>query len=110
MKRISSKRAKACAISPKVKAVVWERDHHCCVYCKSIYAFPEAHYIPRSRGGLGIEENILTLCRLCHDAFDNGTATMRQEIGHYCRDYLKALYPGWDERNLIYRKDDPRWQ
>ena len=96
MKRISSKRAKACSISPKVKAVVWERDMHRCVYCKSINAFPEAHYIPR--------------CRLCHDAFDNGTATMRQEIGHYCRDYLKALYPGWDEKNLIYRKDDPRWQ
>lgn len=109
MKRISSKRAKACAISPKVKAVVWERDMHRCVYCKSIYAFPEAHYIPRSRGGLGIEENVLTLCRLCHDAFDNGTATMRQEIGHYCRDYLKALYPGWDEKNLIYRKEYNQW-
>ncbi len=109
MKRISSKRAKACAISPKVKAVVWERDMHRCVYCKSINAFPEAHYIPRSRGGLGIEENILTLCRLCHDAFDNGTATMRQEIGHYCRDYLKALYPGWEEKNLIYRKEYNQW-
>lgn len=61
------------------------------------------------RGGLGIEENILTLCRLCHDAFDNGTATMRQEIGNYCRDYLKALYPGWDEKNLIYRKEYNQW-
>ena len=72
MKRISSKRAKACAIPNAVKERVWERDHHCCVYCKSIYASPEAHYIPRSRGGLGIEENVLTLCRLCHDAFDCG--------------------------------------
>lgn len=110
MKRISSRRAKACAISPAVKKRVWERDGHRCVYCKSINAFPEAHYIPRSRGGLGIEENILTLCRLCHDAFDNGTAAMRHEIGHYCREYLKAIYPGWDEKKLIYRKDDPRWQ
>lgn len=28
----------------------------------------------------------------------------------YFRDYLKIFYPGWDEKNLIYRKDDPRWQ
>jgi hypothetical protein len=35
---------------------------------------------------------------------------MRQEIGHYCRDYLKAHYRCWDEQKLIYQKDDPRWQ
>lgn len=109
MKRISSKRAKACNPSKAVKDRVWERDGHRCVYCNSIYAAPEAHYIPRSRNGLGIEENMLTLCRFCHDAFDNGTAAMRQEIGHYCREYLKAIYPGWNEKDLVYRKDDPRW-
>ena len=105
MKRISSKRAKACAISPAVKKRVWARDRHCCVYCKSIYAFPEAHYIPRSRGGLGIEENVLTLCRLCHDSYDHGTAAMRKEIGYYLREYLKIFYPGWDETKVIYRKE-----
>lgn len=61
MKRISSKRAKACAIPKAVKERVWERDHHCCVYCKSIYALPEAHYIPVLAAGWGIEENGLTL-------------------------------------------------
>lgn len=110
MKERSSKRAKACAIPKAVKDRVWERDGHRCINCGSIYAFPEAHYIPRSRGGLGIEQNVVTLCRLCHDAFDNGTATMRQEIGNCCREYLMALYPGWDEKKLIYRKDDLKWQ
>lgn len=106
MKMRSSKRAKALAIPKAVKDKVWERDGHRCVNCGSIYAFPEAHYIPRSRGGLGIEQNIVTLCRLCHDAFDNGTATMRHDIGCRIREYLQAIYPDWDESKLIYRKDD----
>ena len=105
MKRISSKRAKALAITKAVKDKVWERDDHCCVWCGSRDANPEAHFIPRSRGGLGIEENILTLCRLCHDAFDNGTAEQRQRMRHNLRIYLQSIYPDWDENNLIYRKE-----
>ncbi len=50
-----SKRSKACDISPKVKKKVWERDNHCCIICGSPYAMPNAHYIARSQGGLGIE-------------------------------------------------------
>lgn len=30
--------------------------------CGSSYAMPNAHYIARAQGGLGIEENIVTLC------------------------------------------------
>lgn len=105
MKRISGKRAKACAIPKTVKERVWERDLHRCVYCNSVYAFPEAHVVPRSRGGLGIEQNIVTLCRLCHEAYDHGTASMRQEIGSYLRNYLKIFYPGWDENDMKYRKE-----
>lgn len=104
MRALSSKRAKALSISKKVKDAVWERDEHRCVYCGSTYAFPEAHVVPRSRGGLGVEENIVTLCRLCHDAFDHGTAEQRHEIGGVCRAYLKSIYHDWDEENLIYRK------
>ena len=50
-----SKRSKACDISPKVKKKVWERDNHCCIICGSPYAMPNAHYISRAQGGLGIE-------------------------------------------------------
>ena len=53
MKHLSSRRAKACAIPKAVKERVWERDNHCCVYCKSIYAFPDAHYIPPFPRGIG---------------------------------------------------------
>lgn len=110
MKRISSKRAKACAIPKAVKERVWERDNHCCVYCHSLNAAPNAHFIRRSHGGAGIEENILTLCPACHYQFDSGPKETREEMYRYFRDYLKIFYHDWDEKNLIYRKDDPRWQ
>lgn len=97
-----SKRAKALQIPPKVKEAVWERDGGCCVYCGSHAAAPVAHYIARSHGGLGIEENILTLCQNCHRKYDQ--STKRNEMKDFFRDYLKSKYPEWDETNLIYRR------
>ena len=59
------KRTKALDIPEKVKRRVWERDGHQCVLCGSIYAMPNAHYISRAQGGLGIEENaVIILPRL----------------------------------------------
>lgn len=97
------KRTNALAISKKVKDVVWERDCHCCVWCGSPYAAPEAHFIARSQGGLGIEENILTLCRECHRRYDQ--TWHREMMRKFFREYLMSRYPGWDEYNLIYRRD-----
>ena len=64
------KRTKACSISTKTKLIVYERDKGCCIFCGKI-GLPEAHIIPRSHGGLGCEENIVTACRSCHDKLDN---------------------------------------
>ena len=105
MKSRSSKRAKALQPSQSVKDAVWERDGHRCVICNSRYAFPEAHYIPRSKGGLGIEKNIVTLCRICHDDYDNGKREIRQIRREQIRRYLMLCYEDWDEKDLIYRKD-----
>ena len=105
-----SKRAKACDISPAVKKRVWERDGGRCVYCGNDYnVMPNAHYIPRSKGGLGIEQNIVTLCtelteNKCHRRFDFGTAEEKELIGEKIRDYLMEHYPDWDEEDLIYKK------
>ena len=104
MRNLSSKRAKALAISQKTKMAVWERDNHRCVYCHSPYALPESHFISRSKGGLGIDENILTLCRKCHQRFDFGPKTEREQMREYFRGYLKNHYPNWDEDELIYRR------
>jgi len=95
-------RTKMLAISPKVKAIVWERDGHCCIKCGNPCAAPEAHYIARSQGGLGIEENIVTLCRRHHDDFDFGVHQF--ELAIFTREYLQSKYPYWNDDDLIYRK------
>ena len=96
------KRTKALSISPKVKEAVYERDGGCCVWCGSPEGQPNAHYIPRSQGGLGIEENILTLCWKCHLQFDQ--TTERPKMREYLKEYLKSKYPEWDESELYYQK------
>lgn len=100
---MKSKRSKACDISKETKIKVWERDKGC-VFCGTTQAFPNMHYIPRSKGGLGIEENILTGCMDCHRKFDFGTAEERLDFKWQARQYLKSKYPDWNEENLYYRK------
>ncbi len=102
---MKSKRTKATDISLSVKKRVWERDDGKCVICGNNYnVMPNAHYIRRSKGGLGVEENIFTACtRLtendCHYKFDE------YEIGkETVREYLISKYPNWNEDALIYKK------
>lgn len=97
-----SKRTKALAIPREVKDRVWARDGGRCIYCGSFLAAPVAHYIARSHGGLGIEENILTLCDACHRRYDQSTD--RRSMREYFREYLQEHYPEWDEDELIYRR------
>lgn len=105
MKTRSSRRAKALDIPSYVKQAVNRRDGGRCVYCLD-RGLPEAHYIPRSNGGLGIEQNILTLCRSCHDRFDHGDRETREGMREYFREYLMSKYPDWNETKLIYKKGD----
>lgn len=99
---MKSKRSKKCDIPPWVKKSVWERDNHCCIICGSPMAMPNSHYIRRSQGGLGIEENIVTMCMRCHSMYDQGID--RKAMEKFVRDYLKSKYPEWDEDKLIYKK------
>lgn len=96
------KRTKALDIPPAVKAEVWERDGGCCILCGSPDAAPNAHYIARSHGGLGIPQNIVTLCQRCHDRYDNSPERppLREEI----KEYLMSVYDDWSEADLIYQK------
>ena len=82
-----SKRSKSCEISKKVKEKVWIRDNKRCICCKSYVPITcaNAHFIPRSKSGLGIEQNIITLCLDCHRNFDN--SDKRQEYKKIFREY-----------------------
>ena len=95
------KRTKACAISKKTKEIVYKRDGGCCIFCGHP-GLPEAHYVPRSHGGLGIPENIVTACRPCHDRMDNSTD--RQQMLQVAAAHLRQFYEGWNEDNLVYDK------
>ena len=107
-----SKRTNAVGITIAVKEYVAERDSFdgfpCCILCGSPapvnnrLAFSCAHYINRAQGGLGVEENILTLCPDCHYRYDQTTdrAMLKPVFGRY----LKEHYPDWDESKLVYQK------
>ena len=94
-------RTKALAISPKVKQEVYERDGGCCILCGK-QGNPEAHYIPRSEGGLGIKENIVTLCRDCHYRLD--ATTERKTLLPLVAEYLDEHYPNFKNDKRRYKK------
>lgn len=92
---------KATQIPEKVKRKVMARDNGRCIVCGAP-GLPEAHYIRRSQGGLGIEENIVTMCRPCHREFDEGKN--REAIKAWVEEYLERFYPDFDNYDRIYHK------
>lgn len=96
-------RTRACAIPKEVKLIVYERDHERCIFCGAP-GLPEAHVIPRSHGGLGVPQNIITVCRSCHDKLDN--STNRQQMLDVAVGYLGSYYPDIFQTDVIYQKGD----
>lgn len=96
-------RTKALDIPACVKDAVCERDNRCCVLCGDSRAAPNAHYISRAQGGLGIAQNIVTLCEKCHRDYDQ--SENREFIRKELRFYLSGIYPDWNENELKYRKE-----
>lgn len=94
----------------KVKQVISERDSidgwPCCVHCglaaPAPLAWSNAHFISRAQGGLGVPENGLTLCPVCHRRYDQ--TTERVKMREHFREYLKSKHPGWEEEKLYYKK------
>lgn len=83
-----------------------------CIFCKAMYVMPPErpfifdimHIVNRSQGGLGIEQNGVIGCRYHHTMLDNGNKGKRQEMLAYIREYMQGLYPGWDEKDLVFKK------
>ena len=106
------KDTKARDFDRKAKTAISERDSidgwPCCVYCGSAapapLAWSNAHFIARSQGGLGVPENGLTLCPVCHRLYDQSLA--RKRMREFFREYLKSKYEYWNEDDLVYRKGE----
>ena len=94
-------RTKATSIPKKVREEVYARDKGC-IITGSRYNLTLAHYIPRSKGGLGIKENLVTLSLLMHHEMDNGKNSL--EIKEKVRQYLERLYPNVTDEMRKYNK------
>lgn len=98
-----------------VRIEIIQRDNRQCIFCKLNYHMRSTtqmgydikdimHYIPRSRGGLGIEENGAVGCRYHHELLDNGNKGLRGEMLELFKEYLQERYLDWNEEDLIYKK------
>ena len=97
-------RTKALQIPTKVKKRVWDRDGGECIICGNPNADPSCHYIRRSQGGLGIEENIVTLCARHHLMLDSPNSPEQKLLRARVREHLEKHYPGFPDEKRIYRK------
>ena len=104
------------AIPAKVKAAVAARDSAhgpaTCILCGTPGS-PCCHVVRRSQGGMGVEENIVSLCGPCHYAFDEGMGmkrlhplgfTTQEQIQDYIIEYLRTFYPDWSKEKVTYKK------
>lgn len=104
-------RTKACRFSKTVSQKIRERDVGC-IFCRMGYhiqyppmpATDIMHIVNRSQGGLGVEENGALGCRYHHEMLDNGNKGRRAEMLEIISKYMRGLYPGWDAKNLVYKK------
>jgi len=99
-------RKQATSISPQVRTQVLDRDKRCIV-CGSNFNLQLHHcFINRSHGGLGVKENLVTLCCQCHFYADNGLNAQKNAINNVIEGYMKVKYPNLDKSVLRYRKGD----
>ena len=109
-KRHATKRSIATDITPQVKQAVLLRDNGKCVYCGAMKnVAPNAHIVPRSQGGMGIETNIVTLCtnfgNKCHYYYDFGTKEQMEKIDKKIVEYMKGIYgEDWCKEDQVYKK------
>ena len=104
-------------IPASVKAAVALRDSvngpATCIICGAPGG-PHCHIVRRSQGGMGVEQNIVTMCGPCHYAFDEGIGLKRLEplglntrddVRRYIVDYIRGFYPDWTPERVTYRKE-----
>lgn len=99
-----NKATKSLAITTSTKREVHERDQGCCIFCGRPVSetYSNAHFIPRSKMGLGIKENIVTACMECHFKMDQ--TTMRKEMLAIARKHLEQHYQEFTDKERIYKK------
>jgi hypothetical protein len=98
-----NKRTKATAISMTVRKNVYARDQFC-IFCGRSDRLEAMHFIPRSKGGLGIEENLAMGCLWCHGLLDQ--SVNRPAMLVEFRRHLDSFYPEFTDDMRVYRKGE----
>ena len=94
-------------ITQNVRNAVWLRDNGCCVLCGNHNAQPNAHIISRSHLGLGIEQNIVTLCNICHYELDFTRDKEKHDLMiEIIEKYMCTKYDNWDKIKRVYKKGE----
>ena len=88
-------RAQATDITNEVRQKVYERDKKLCIFCQSSWHIELAHTIlSRSKGGLGIEQNLVCACQRCHKIMDSESEQgkrFRKSAIHYLENYYGKI-------------------
>lgn len=94
---------KVCNASPAAKAEVIERDGGKCILCGDEENICIEWFIPQTRLGLGIPQNMACFCHRCKFTRDN--KRFQQLINNAFKGYLKVYYNDWDETKIVYEKE-----
>lgn len=67
-KALNKRRARLASVivRPIDERVVYERCHHCCVYCGRVDDLTLDHVIPIAKGGPHTEDNLVIACKKCN--------------------------------------------
>ena len=109
-----SKHTKLLQFDKKTALKIAQRDKEC-LFCKMAYHMHSTtqlayqiqdimHFVNKSDGGLGIEQNGVLGCRYHHSLLDNGNKGLRQEMLEIMERHLKSIYKDWTREALVYKK------
>ncbi len=110
-----TKRTRKLQFDKKTREKIYYRDRGQCIFCNMGYHMKcksgllleikdIMHFIPKSSGGLGVEQNGALGCRYHHELLDNGKEGLRKEMLKLFEKYLCSIYPDWSKDDLVYKK------
>ena len=70
-------------LPPELIARVLARDRYRCLSCGTYVEGSPHHYVFQSVGGGDEEENLVTLCWVCHEKVHQGLLGVKRIAGHF---------------------------
>ena len=93
--------------SPNVREYVIARDRHLCQCCKGKSKDPilNVHHIETRKTGGNAPNNLITLCKTCHDAYHDDEIELRFKRGMSFRNaaFMNILQKALQPRKIIHR-------